>query len=178
MNTSNSIKYALALVPALALSIPAAYAGNKDCDCPCASERTSASTEQNHDRQDRENPAIVSARTRSERNAETSAQAAINASHYMANKPAGGYFSDDLIGSDVRNKRENEVVGSVNELLFDQQGQIKAVIVSTGGILGMGEKDLAISWDQIERQVNGDEIVLTVDFTDDSLKGAPSFARK
>ena len=44
----------------------------------------------------------------------------------------------DVIGPD------NEKVGDVSDILFDQTGQIKAYIVSVGGFLGMGAKAVAL----------------------------------
>ncbi|MDZ7767912.1 MAG: PRC-barrel domain-containing protein [Woeseiaceae bacterium] len=61
---------------------------------------------------------------------------------------------------------------------IDKDGQIAAVIVSLGGVMGIGEKDLAIAWDQIERKVDGDEITLSVDLSEASLSEAPSFDRE
>lgn len=97
---------------------------------------------------------------------------------YLTSKPADDYFSESIIGQDIINRRDNEVVGTVDELLIDKDGQIAAVIISTGGVLGVGEKDLAIAWDQIEREVDGDETTLSVDLSDDSISEAPSFARQ
>ena len=44
----------------------------------------------------------------------------------------------DVIGPD------NEKVGDISDILFDQSGQIKAYIVSVGGFLGMGAKSVAL----------------------------------
>lgn len=73
---------------------------------------------------------------------------------YLTSKPAEDYFSESLIGLTVTNRRDNAEVGTVDELLIDQDGQIAALIVSIGGVMGVGEKDLAIAWDQIERKVD------------------------
>lgn len=44
--------------------------------------------------------------------------------------------------------------------------------------MGLGQKELAIAWDQIERKIDGEDITLSVDFSDISLVDAPKFARK
>lgn len=174
MNTFNSMKYAIVLLPALAMSAPLAWADEQNCECPCAD---GATAQHSQAQQARDSAAIASARSRST----ASEQATVNEHnrlHYIESKPTDGYFSKDLIGRDVMNRRDNKSVGSVNELVFDEQGQIKAVIVSTGGILGMGEKDLAIAWNQVQRRVDGGDMVLSVDLVDGSVKNAPKFARK
>jgi len=97
--------------------------------------------------------------------------------HYHSTKQSDDYFTANIIGQDVTNRRDNKVIGSVDELMINQDGQISAVIVSTGGILGMGEKDLAIAWDQIDRKVVDENVTLSVDFTENNLEEAPSLAR-
>ncbi len=45
----------------------------------------------------------------------------------------------DVVGSD------NKSIGSVTDILFDKSGAIKAYIVSVGGFLGIGSKDIAVA---------------------------------
>jgi sporulation protein YlmC with PRC-barrel domain len=49
----------------------------------------------------------------------------------------------------------NEKIGDINEVLLDQSGQAKVVIIGVGGFLGIGEKNVAIPFDKIE-WVNND----------------------
>lgn len=105
--------------------------------------------------------------------------AAVHGQDYLTSKPAEDFFSESLIGLTVTNRRDNNAdIGTVDELLIDKDGQIAAVVVSLGGVMGIGEKDIAIAWDQIERKVDGDEITLSVDLSDASLSEAPSFDRE
>lgn len=104
--------------------------------------------------------------------------AAVHGQDYLTAKPAEDYFSESLIGLTVNNRRDNADIGTVDELLIGQDGKIAAVIVSIGGVMGIGEKDVAIAWDQIEREVDGDEITLSVDLSESSLSEAPSFDRE
>ncbi len=205
MKSFMSMKYTLALLPALALGISTASADETKSDRPCDEKQTSVQAEKNHgqkmaekahdrkvaekahdrkmaekahDRKTAEKSSRAADRASEVAKAEAAAQSAVHGSHYLASKPTGNYFSGNIVGNDVLNRRNNEVIGTVNELLINQDGQIGAVIISTGGIMGLGEKDLAIAWDQIERKINGEEITLSVDFSDASLSDAPSFAGK
>ena len=45
----------------------------------------------------------------------------------------------DVVGSD------NQKVGDVSDILFDKQGKIEAFVVSVGGFLGIGAKDVALA---------------------------------
>lgn len=89
--------------------------------------------------------------------------------------PDRGFHSDNLVGKDVMNRRNNETVGQVSDLVLDEDGQVVAVIISVGGLLGIGERDVAIEWDQIERRVDGDDVALSVDFPEDRLDNAPDY---
>ena len=61
----------------------------------------------------------------------------------------GTWRSTKLIGLDVYN-RADEKLGDINEVLFDKDGRVKAVIIGVGGFLGMGEHDIAVSMDKLK----------------------------
>lgn len=54
--------------------------------------------------------------------------------------------------------------------------RLSAIVVSVGGFLGMGERDVAIGWDHVTRASASSKQELRVDVTRDKLKGAPKFA--
>lgn len=45
---------------------------------------------------------------------------------------------------------DNTSVGKVSDLLMSKDGKVQAVVVGIGGILGIGEKDVAIPYDQVK----------------------------
>lgn len=45
---------------------------------------------------------------------------------------------------------DDEKVGDVNEVLVDRKGQMQAIVVGVGGFLGIGEKDVAIPFGEVE----------------------------
>ena len=59
-----------------------------------------------------------------------------------------------MMGSDVRGTRvygvNNENVGSISDIVIDQNGQVAALIVGVGGFLGIGQKDVAIPFQAVE----------------------------
>jgi hypothetical protein len=61
----------------------------------------------------------------------------------------GTWRSTKLIGLDVYN-RADEKLGDINEILFDNDGKVKAVVIGVGGFLGMGEHDIAVSMDKLK----------------------------
>ena len=83
-----------------------------------------------------------------------------------------------LIGATVYGP-ENASIGNVNDVLIANDGKIDAVVIGVGGFLGVGEKDVAVSFDalNITRMPNSNSIdKITVSYSKDELKNAPKFA--
>ena len=45
---------------------------------------------------------------------------------------------------------QNEKVGDIKELMLDKNGKITGVAIGVGGFLGMGERDVAVKFDQLK----------------------------
>jgi sporulation protein YlmC with PRC-barrel domain len=54
-----------------------------------------------------------------------------------------------LMGVDVYGA-DNQKIGDVDEVLVGKDGKIQAIVVGVGGFLGIGEKDIAIPYDQVQ----------------------------
>lgn len=80
-----------------------------------------------------------------------------------------------LIGSDVRNL-QNDNVGEIEDVIFDNNRNVRAVIVSVGGFLGIGERHIAIDPTSmvVARNEDGD-VEAVVNTTRDDLRNAPEF---
>jgi sporulation protein YlmC with PRC-barrel domain len=61
----------------------------------------------------------------------------------------GDWRASKVAGVSVYNDN-NESLGSINDLLMDKSGNIKAVVVGVGGFLGVGEHLVAIPFDKIK----------------------------
>jgi sporulation protein YlmC with PRC-barrel domain len=61
----------------------------------------------------------------------------------------GDWRTSKLVGLNVYND-SNESVGSISDLLTDKNGNIKAAVIGVGGLLGVGEHLVAVSFDQIK----------------------------
>src|SRR5436309_7488119 len=61
----------------------------------------------------------------------------------------GNWRASKLVGLNVYND-SNESLGSINDLLADKSGNIKAVVIGVGGFLGVGEHLVAVPWDKIK----------------------------
>ncbi|MES2168577.1 MAG: PRC-barrel domain-containing protein [Pseudomonadota bacterium] len=54
-----------------------------------------------------------------------------------------------LVGLAVYNDA-NEKLGDVSEILLDKSGKINAVIIGVGGFLGVGQHDIAVTFDKLK----------------------------
>ena len=85
---------------------------------------------------------------------------------------ASKFKGTDVVGSD------NEKIGDVSDILFDKTGKVEAFVISVGGFLGMGSKEVALapsSFDVVPGQ-NGSSDKLKISATKDQLKDAQNFA--
>ena len=71
--------------------------------------------------------------------------------------------SGALVGSTVKD-RQGEKLGELRELMIDpQNGHIVYAVVASGGVLGMGKKDLAVPWETFKVGLEKDELVVEID---------------
>jgi sporulation protein YlmC with PRC-barrel domain len=61
----------------------------------------------------------------------------------------GDWRASKVVGLNVYNE-QNENVGSINDLLMDKSGSIKAAVISVGGFLGMGARLVALPYDKVK----------------------------
>jgi sporulation protein YlmC with PRC-barrel domain len=76
-----------------------------------------------------------------------------------------------IIGSSVYD-RNNEKIGSVQDIILGSGGKVDSVVVDVGTFLGMGGKNVAVQMDEIKT----DHDRLTLDKSKDQLKQAPNYA--
>jgi sporulation protein YlmC with PRC-barrel domain len=107
----------------------------------------------------------------------------------VTQQQSGEYLADDVIGATVRNAQD-ENIGSVADLVIDQNGQVKAAVLSVGGFLGIGDKHVAVPWNEVKigaaRRASATgspagsadtarDPAVMVNMTKDELKQAPAF---
>jgi len=61
----------------------------------------------------------------------------------------GDWRASKVVGLNVYNDN-NESLGSINDLLTDRNGNIKAAVISVGGFLGVGTRLVAVPFDKIK----------------------------
>ena len=67
----------------------------------------------------------------------------------------------------------NERIGDVNDFLLTKDGRVAAVLVGVGGFLGIGEKTVAIPFEELRRSPETNQ--LTAPYSRQDLEQAPEF---
>lgn len=93
---------------------------------------------------------------------------------FVSEQTAGEVLGTDFVGRNVHTK-DGQKVGDVNNLVFDAQGRIDLIVIGVGGFLGLGQKEVAVPFENVtfERKENRD--VLVVDTTKEQLQAAPAY---
>lgn len=89
---------------------------------------------------------------------------------------------DDILASDYIGKTvytstndDAEAIGDVEDVVLDQSGKIDAVIVSVGGFLGIGDKNVAMPFDRLSMEMKDGEKWLVSDATSEELNQMEEF---
>jgi hypothetical protein len=77
-----------------------------------------------------------------------------------------------LIGHGVQDMT-GQRIGEIEAIHIGSDGKIADVIVGVGGFLGVGERDVALTWKNFQVSDSGDKV--TVDMTKDKLKTMPAY---
>src|SRR5260370_18448200 len=67
----------------------------------------------------------------------------------MSSSLHGDWRASKVVGLYVYNDN-NQSIGSINDLLMDKSGNIKAAVIGVGGFLGVGEHLVAIPFEKIK----------------------------
>jgi len=104
-----------------------------------------------------------------------SAQVASSGANFISQQTDSQMLASNLMGKNVQDSAGNKI-GSVKDILFDDQGKMAAIVIGVGGFLGIGEKSVAISFDQVMpgKDANGN-LIVTASLDKDTINAAPDF---
>jgi sporulation protein YlmC with PRC-barrel domain len=57
--------------------------------------------------------------------------------------------ASNLEGLDVYSSNNGDKIGDISDLILDDSGKVQAVVIGVGGYLGIGERAVAVPFDQI-----------------------------
>jgi sporulation protein YlmC with PRC-barrel domain len=84
--------------------------------------------------------------------------------------------AEDLEGTYVYGAND-ETVGEIDDLILGDDGKISNVVINVGGFLGLGEKPVAVTFDELQflKNVNGDDVRIYIDSTEEALEAQPEY---
>ena len=94
---------------------------------------------------------------------------------FLAKQASDDWLASNLIGQTVYNG-QNEAIGDINDLVTDHDGKIVAVLIGSGGVLGLGEKDVAVRFEDLKlAREDNDSIKIVADLNKETLAAAPDY---
>jgi sporulation protein YlmC with PRC-barrel domain len=84
--------------------------------------------------------------------------------------------ADKLEGARVYGPKDEDV-GEVNRIILDNNGQVQLIVLDVGGFLGVGERQIAVTPDELNivRTDDGSEFRVYVDSNQATLKAQPEY---
>ena len=74
---------------------------------------------------------------------------------------------------------DNSAIGEIADIIITSDGKIEGIVVSVGGFLGIGEKNVALRLDRVKVMPEADgKARITVIATKEELREAPEFKTK
>ena len=80
-----------------------------------------------------------------------------------------------VLGRMVRDS-SGQQVGRIVDVVVEPSGQPRAIVVDTGGFMGVGARRVAVAWEvtHVPPPASKDQSV-AIDLSDDQVKGAPEY---
>ena len=95
----------------------------------------------------------------------------------LAETHTGRWLASDIYKATVYDPSEKKI-GDVTDLIIDSSANVTAAIVSVGGFIGVGQKDVMIPFKDLKISMRDGKDWLTLDRTKDDLKMLPTFDKK
>lgn len=97
------------------------------------------------------------------------------ADKFIMQQDADDVLASTLIGAAVQNGA-GESLGSINDVVLSADGQVDVIVIGVGGFLGIGEKNVGVAFDAIEKSTDANgNAILVLDATAEELEAAPAF---
>lgn len=91
-----------------------------------------------------------------------------------------GFLATNLIGETVYNGTGDnaENIGSVNDVVIGADGKVESVVIGVGGFLGLGEKNVAMNYGDIDWAERDGDRWIVVNATKEQLQAQAEFDRR
>jgi hypothetical protein len=87
-----------------------------------------------------------------------------------------GSAPNEYVNKDIYNPA-GEQLGTIKDVLVGPDGKMAAAIINVGRNLGIGDKEVAVSFSTLQQQQHAGGQRIVIDATKDTLQAAPTFVR-
>lgn len=100
-----------------------------------------------------------------------------------SNQPQGMYSADDILDADVYfADGSGEEIGEVDDILFDEEMRIAALVIESGSVLGLGGREIVVGTDyftlETHTESDGDiEHRIMLNATSEEVESFPTYDR-
>lgn len=84
------------------------------------------------------------------------------------------WLASDVYGAAVYDPKQNKI-GKIDDLVINTSGEISKAVIGVGGFLGVGEKDVAVPFNELKVASDNNSSWFVLNESKDQLKAAPSF---
>lgn len=103
------------------------------------------------------------------------AMALTDGPQFLSKQESDDLLASNVIGLSVVNVN-NEAIGTVSDLVSDENGKLIAVLIRSGDFLGIGGKDVALRFEDVKfSRDEDDDITVMADLSADTLAAAPDY---
>ncbi len=88
--------------------------------------------------------------------------------------PSDALSISTYYNEDVYDNQDNKI-GDVNDILLDKDGRVSTVIIGVGGLLGVGEKDVAVPFSALKVAEKDGDRYLVMNANKEALEKAPGY---
>ena len=99
-----------------------------------------------------------------------------SANRFTTNQAQGQWLVGNLWDKSVYNAA-GKSIGELKDVLIDKDGKVTALVIGVGGFLGLGEKNVAVDYDYLQKNGGITPNRITLGMSEEDLRNAPKFER-
>ncbi len=97
-----------------------------------------------------------------------------DANRFQTKQGQGEWLVGNLWHKSVYNAA-GKSIGDLNDIVMNKDGKIAAIVVGVGGFLGLGEKNVAVDYDYLQKNGGISPDRITLGMSEQDLRNAPAF---
>lgn len=99
-----------------------------------------------------------------------------SANRFTTNQAPGQWLVGNLWDKSVYNAA-GKSIGELKDVLIDKDGKVTALVIGVGGFLGLGEKNVAVDYEDLQKNGGITPNRITLGMSEEDLRNAPKFER-